>query len=186
MTPAYPRPEDDGKRVAFLADLAILDTASDESLDRIVRLCREIFDVPVAVVSLVDEERQWFKSIAGLDVCETSRDVAFCNYTIMAADIFEVVDATVDPRFASNALVTDDPHIRYYAGAPLVYDGVRLGSLCLIDFVAREPLAPPQRRMLHDLADMVIREIRVQRLLRAAVASIADAAHAPASDAAGG
>lgn len=174
MTSEFPRPADDEKRLAFLADLAILDTAPDENLDRIVALCRAIFGVPVAVVSLVDQERQWFKSIQGLDVCETSRDVAFCNYTILADEIFEVVDATVDPRFSSNALVTDEPHIRYYAGAPLVYDGIRLGSLCLIDFVAHDPLDRQQREMLHSLADMVIREIRIQRLLRVAVASLAD------------
>lgn len=178
MTATYPRPEDDARRLTFLSDLAILDTAPDENLDRIVGLCRSIFDMPVAVVSLVDEERQWFKSIQGLDVCETDRDVAFCNYTIMADEIFEVVDATVDPRFSGNALVTDEPHIRYYAGAPLVYDGVRLGSLCLIDFVPRDALSPEGRKILHSLADMVIREIRVQRLLRVAVASIADAARA--------
>lgn len=174
MTSSFPRPQDDEKRLAFLADLAILDTAPDENLDRIVALCRGIFDVPVAVVSLVDQERQWFKSIQGLDVCETSRDVAFCNYTILADEIFEVVDAAIDPRFSENALVVDEPHIRYYAGAPLVYDGIRLGSLCLIDFVAREPLDAGQREILQSLADMVIREIRVQRLLRVAVASLAD------------
>ena len=77
MTSAFPRPDDDEKRLAFLSDLAILDTAPDENLDRIVALCRAIFGVPVGVVSLVDEERQWFKSIEGLDVCETRRDVAF-------------------------------------------------------------------------------------------------------------
>lgn len=174
MTSSFPKPQDDEKRLAFLADLAILDTAPDENLDRIVALCRGIFDVPVAVVSLVDQERQWFKSIQGLDVCETSRDVAFCNYTILADEIFEVVDAAIDPRFSENALVVDEPHIRYYAGAPLVYDGIRLGSLCLIDFVARDPLDAGQREILQSLADMVIREIRVQRLLRVAVASLAD------------
>ena len=172
----FPKPADDAERLAFLSDLAILDTAPDESLDRIVALCRGIFEVPVAVVSLVAEERQWFKSIQGLDVCETSRDVAFCNYTILADEVFEVVDATIDPRFSTNMLVTEEPHIRYYAGAPLVYDGVRLGSLCLIDFVPREPLPPQQRDILHALAEMVVREIRVQRLMRAAVASLADAA----------
>lgn len=173
MTSAFPRPDDDEKRLAFLSDLAILDTAPDDNLDRIVSLCRSIFGVPVGVVSLVDEERQWFKSIEGLDVCETDRDVAFCNYTILADEIFEVVDAVIDPRFAQNPLVTGDPHIRYYAGAPLVYDGVRLGSLCLIDFEPREPLDETGRQILHSLADMVIREIRVQRLLRTAVASLA-------------
>ena len=173
MTRDFPRSEDDEGRLAFLRDLAVLDTARDENLDRIVAMCRTIYDVPVGVVSLVAEERQWFKSIQGLDVCETSRDVAFCNYTIMSDDVFEVVDATIDPRFADNPLVTEEPHIRYYAGAPLIYDGIRLGSLCLIDFEPRDPLSAEQRQLLQELARMVIREIRVQRLLRAAVSAMA-------------
>lgn len=173
MTREFPRPEDDERRLAFLRDLAVLDTARDENLDRIVELCRTIYGVPVAVVSLVAEERQWFKSIQGLDVCETSRDVAFCNYTILSDDVFEVVDAAIDPRFADNPLVIEEPHIRYYAGAPLIYDGIRLGSLCLIDFEPRDPLTVAQRHVLQELARMVIREIRVQRLLRAAVSAMA-------------
>lgn len=173
MTRSFPRPDNDAQRLAFLSDLAVLDTARDENLDRLADLGRAIFGVPVCVVSLVAEERQWFKSVQGLDVCETSRDVAFCNYTILTDNIFEVVDASIDPRFADNPLVVDPPHIRYYAGAPLIYDGVRLGSFCLIDFVARDPLDASQRQILQSLADMVIREIRVQRLLRAAMASMA-------------
>ena len=102
MTGTFPRPEDDQERLDFLSHLAILDTAPDENLDRIVEVCRAVFGVPVAVVSLVDEERQWFKSVQGLDVCQTSREVAFCNYTILSDDIFEVVDATQDPRFSAN------------------------------------------------------------------------------------
>lgn len=178
MTLPYPKADNDGERLAFLASLSILDTAPDENLDRIVALCRGIFHVPVALVSLVDEERQWFKSIEGLDVCETSRDVAFCNHTILSDDVFEVVDATQDPRFSNNPLVTSDPHLRYYAGAPLIYDGVRLGALCLIDFTERPPLDPGERDILARLADMVIREIRVQRLMRAAVSALATAARA--------
>lgn len=175
MTGTFPRPDNDAQRLAFLRDLAVLDTARDENLDRIVDLCRTIYGVPVAVVSLVAEERQWFKAVQGLDVCETSRDVAFCNYTILSDEVFEVVDAAIDPRFSDNPLVVEEPHIRYYAGAPLIYDGIRLGSLCLIDFVPRDPLTPEGRGMLQDLARMVIRELRVQRLLRAAVAAMASA-----------
>jgi GAF domain-containing protein len=173
MTEDYPRADNDAERVAFLSDLAVLDTAPDASLDRITELCRDVFGVPVAVVTLVSDERQWFKSVQGLDVCETSRDVAFCNYTILSEAIFEVVDAVADPRFAVNPLVVGDPSIRYYAGAPLVYDGMRLGALCLIDFVAREPLDERHRRILHALAAMVVRELRLQRVLRSALASLA-------------
>ena len=179
MSQAYPRPDNDAERVAFLSDLSVLDTAPDENLDRITELCREIFGVPVAVVTLVTDERQWFKSVQGLDVCETSRDVAFCNYTILTDEIFEVVDAVVDPRFADNPLVVNDPHIRYYAGAPLIYDGVRLGALCLIDFEARKPLDDTQQDILRTLAAMVIRELRLQRVLRAAVASMASQGSTP-------
>jgi len=178
MTGTFPKPDDDEARLDFLAHLAILDTAPDENLDRIVGLCRSIFGVPVAVVSLVDEERQWFKSVHGLDVCETSREVAFCNYTILSDDVFEVVDAMNDPRFSNNPLVTSDPHLRYYAGAPLIYDGVRLGALCLIDFMERSPLNLGEREILKALAAMVIREIRVQRLLRSALAALASAVSA--------
>ncbi|MFM1966640.1 MAG: hypothetical protein RL134_2365 [Actinomycetota bacterium] len=175
MTQDYPRADDDAQRVAFLADLAVLDTAPDANLDRITEMCRDVFGVPVAVITLVSDERQWFKSVQGLDVCETSRDVAFCNYTILSEEIFEVVDATVDPRFAANPLVVGDPSIRYYAGAPLVYDGVRLGALCLIDFVPRDALDDSQLRILHGLAAMVIRELRLQRVLRGALASLGSA-----------
>lgn len=173
MSSSFPRPDNDAERVAFLADLSVLDTAPDENLDRITELCREIFGLPVAVVTLVSDERQWFKSVQGLDVCETSRDVAFCNYTILTDEIFEVVDATIDPRFRENPLVVNEPHIRYYAGAPLIYDGIRLGALCLIDFEARKPLDDTQQDILRMLAAMVIRELRLQRVLRAAVASMA-------------
>lgn len=172
MTREFPKADNDAARVAFLDQMSVLDTAPDENLDRITQLCREIFGVPVAVVTLVSDDRQWFKSVQGLDVCETSRDVAFCNYTILEDAVFEVVDAVADPRFATNPLVVDEPRIRYYAGAPLVYDGMRLGALCLIDFVARPPLDATQRKVLHNLAAMVIRELRVQRVLRAAVASL--------------
>ena len=166
MTATYPRPEDDARRLTFLSDLAILDTAPDENLDRIVGLCRSIFDMPVAVVSLVDEERQWFKSIQGLDVCETDRDVAFCNYTIMSDDIFEVTDASTHPDFSDNELVTGEPHIRYYAGAPFSFDGFRLGAVCLIDSRTRSPLTERERSILKGLSAVVEREIRTQRLLR--------------------
>lgn len=169
---SYPQQEDDAQRVAFLHDLSILDTAPDANLDRIVRLCRHIFDVPVANISLVDAERQWFKSIEGLDVCETDRELAFCNYTILGDDVFEVLDATLDPNFRDNPLVTGPPHIRYYAGAPIVYDGRRLGALCLIDFAPRPPLSAVQVSVLRDLADVVIREMKVQRLMRESLARL--------------
>jgi GAF domain-containing protein len=163
---SVPKSSDDAERISILHSLGLLDTAADDNFDRITRLCRKIFDVEISTISLVDEQRQWFKSVDGLDVCETDRDVAFCNYTILADDIFEVPDATVDPQFSSNPLVTGAPFIRYYAGAPIRFDGKRLGALCLIDVTTHEPLDQQQRSVLRDLADIVEREIKVQRLLR--------------------
>lgn len=170
----FPKAPDDDERVAFLRSLAILDTSPDESLTRIVRLCRLIFGVPASNISLVDGDRQWFKAVEGLDVCETDREVAFCNYTILGRDIFEVCDAHQDDAFKDNPLVTGPPFQRYYAGAPIVYDGVRIGALCLIDFEPRPPLTDDQRAILMDLADMVVREIRVQRMLKESIALLAD------------
>ncbi len=170
---SFPRSANDQERVAFLHSLSILDTAPDQQLEHIVRLCKEIFGVRVATVSLVDEDRQWFKAMNGLDVCETDRELAFCNYTILGDGIFEVTDASIHPDFQNNALVTEDPFIRYYAGAPLVFDGMRLGSLCLIDFEPRSPLTASQRQILLDLAALVIREFRVQRVIRESIAQLA-------------
>lgn len=170
----YPKAADDADRVAVLRSLALLDTGPDENLTRIVRLCRLIFGVPASNVSLVDEDRQWFKAVEGLDVCETDREVAFCNYTILGREVFEVCDARADDKFKDNPLVTGPPFQRYYAGAPIVYDGVRIGALCLIDFEPRPPLTDDQRAILMDLADMVVREIQVQRMLKESIALLAD------------
>lgn len=169
---SYPKAPDDQARVKFLHGLSILDTGPDQQLEHIVRLCKEIFSVPIATISLVDEDRQWFKVMDGLDVCETDREQAFCNYTILGDGIFEVTDASIHPDFQDNALVTGDPFIRYYAGAPLIFDGVRLGSLCLIDLQPREPLTESQRRILTELAALVIREFRVQRVIRESIAHL--------------
>lgn len=170
----FPKSADDDARVEFLHSLAILDTGPDENLDRIVRLCRAIFGVGASNVSLVDEQRQWFKSYEGLDSCETDREVAFCNYTIMGDQIFEIPDTHADPVFRDNPLVTGPPFQRYYAGAPLIYEGVRIGALCLIDFVPREPLTERERAILLDLAAMVVREFKVQRLMRESMALLTD------------
>lgn len=162
----YPVASNDADRIAMLQSLGILDSSSDPNFDRIVRLCQDIFDVEIATISLVDDHRQWFKSEIGLGACETSRDVAFCNYTIMGDDIFEVTDASVHPDFSGNELVTGVPHIRYYAGAPFAFQGFRLGAVCLIDSRTRSPLTERERSILKGLSALVEREIRTQRLLR--------------------
>ena len=170
----FPRPDDDEERIAVLRELGILDTGPDENLQRIVHLCRLIFGVEISTVSLIDEARQWFKARDGLDACETSRDVAFCNYTILGDDIFEVPDALEHPDFKENPLVTGDPRIRFYAGAPIRFDGKRFGALCLIDSSPREPLDQRERSILIDLAAIVEREIRIQRMFRESMALLTE------------
>lgn len=129
-----PKPDNEDKRLQALRDLLILDTTSEERFDRITQFAKFEFDVPIVVISLVDDDRQWFKSVIGLDVCSTSRDVAFCSHAILQDNIMIVEDATKDERFFDNPLVTGEPHIRFYAGAQLAMPtGEKVGTLCLID-----------------------------------------------------
>ena len=131
---AFPTLDDEAERIAALRAFEIVDTLPEQSLDAVVSLASRYFGCPIALVSLLDESRQWFKARTGLGAAETTRDVAFCNYTILQPDVFVVPDATADARFADNPLVTGDPHIRFYAGYPLTPDGTHpLGSLCVID-----------------------------------------------------
>jgi len=154
-----PLPADEPSRLAALRSSGILDTPPEERFDRITRIAAELFDVPISLVSLIDENRQWFKSRHGLDAEETPRDQAFCAHAIHHSDVLLVRDALQDDRFADNPLVVDEPHVRFYAGCPIeLDDGSRVGTLCLIDHRARD-LDERQIRMLRDLAAMVEREI---------------------------
>ncbi|MFM5486675.1 GAF domain-containing protein, partial [Aeromonas veronii] len=112
-------PDNERLRLDALRRLAILDSPAEERFDRITRMARNMFDVPIALVSLVDENRQWFKSCCGLPVLETPRDISFCGHAILGEELFVVEDAAQDPRFSDNPLVTGEPHIRFYAGHPL-------------------------------------------------------------------
>ncbi|MET0517262.1 MAG: GAF domain-containing protein, partial [Burkholderiaceae bacterium] len=133
MKPA-PLPADEAQRLQALRDLLILDTPPEQRFDRIVAFAAEEFEVPIALLSLVDENRQWFKASRGMSVCETARDISFCAHAILADDILMIPDARADERFADNPLVLGPPFIRFYAGAPLqVRPGLRVGTLCLID-----------------------------------------------------
>ena len=163
MEPA-PIPDDDRERVASLRRLGLLDTGPEERFDRITRTARRLFGVDTALVSLIDADRQWFKSNQGLDADETPRDISFCGHAILGQGVFEVEDAATDARFADNPLVTGDPNIRFYAGYPISSpDGAVIGTLCLLDAAPRS-LGGDDLDSLRDLAGMVEHEIAVTRL----------------------
>lgn len=129
-----PFPENEHKRLNALYALRLLDTAPEERFDSITHLAAEVFDVPIAFVSLIDRERQWMKSKVGLSVCETSREFSFCSHAILGEDAMIIPDAQQDPRFADNPLVTGDPFLRFYAGQPLrAPGGEKIGTLCIAD-----------------------------------------------------
>ena len=152
------------ERIIDLRALEILDTPAEERFDRITRIAQRLFDVPIALVSLVDEDRQWFKSRLGVDATETSREVSFCAHAILDDRILLVPDATSDERFQDNPLVTGDPRIRFYAGAPIDSpSGNKVGTLCVIDRKPRD-LSPEDLAALRDLADMVEKEVAAIQL----------------------
>lgn len=160
--PASPIAFDDGQRLEALARYKILDTECDEIFDRITQISRSIFGTPIVLITLVDRDRQWFKSNIGLNVCETPRGQAFCSYAILQSDVLVVEDATKDPRFSDNPLVTSHPFIRFYAGAPLVtHDHYALGTLCLIDTAPRRFL-DADIKVLEDLATIAMNEIELR------------------------
>jgi diguanylate cyclase (GGDEF)-like protein len=162
--PAYPVPADEDQRLRELERYGILDADSDEHFDRILDLTAAIFQTPIVAISLVEADRQWFLAKRGLSVSETPREMALCAHAIVHDEVMVVPDARADERFRSNPLVFADPHIRFYAGAPLqTPEGHNLGTLCVID---REPrdLGPEQRELLHRLAQLAMRELELRRL----------------------
>lgn len=155
-------PTTENQRIASLDSLKLLDTQAEERFDRITRIAAATFDVPIALVTLVDRERQWFKAHVGLDVAETPRDQAFCAHTILGEEVMVVRDTLLDPRFARNPLVTGEPRIRFYAGYPLkLPDGTSPGTLCLIDTRPRD-LDEAKRDLLRDLGKLVERELSAE------------------------
>lgn len=152
-------PQDEKSRLKTLQSLNILDTFHEERFDRLTRMASKLFQVPIALVTLVDDKRQWFKSCVGLNVSETDRDISFCGHAILRDELFVVPDAEKDMRFADNPLVVGEPHIRFYAGCPIKsLNGSRLGTLCIIDSKART-LGEEDLKILKDLALMVEREL---------------------------
>ena len=152
-------PENEAARLKTLQSLNILDTHADDRFDRLARMAKRLFDVPIALVSLADANRQWFKSCIGLDVYETPRDISFCGHAILSDNIFIIPDTLEDKRFADNPLVTNAPNIRFYTGCPLkAPNGLKVGTLCIIDHAPRH-FSEDDLMALADLANMVEREL---------------------------
>lgn len=157
-------PENEQERLATLNSLTILDSAPDERFDRLTRIAVKLFDVPVALVSIVDKNRQWFKSCQGLDITETPRDLSFCGHAILGEGAFVVEDTHQDERFVDNPLLIGQKHIRFYAGYPIRYlDGSKLGTLCIKDVKPRA-FTEEDRQLLRDLATIVEHEIQAVEL----------------------
>ena len=154
-----PIPDNEESRLRALHALLLLDTPPEERFDRITEFARFEFDVPIALISLIDRDRQWFKSATGISECETSRDISFCGHAILQNEIMIVEDATQDDRFHDNPLVTGAPYIRFYAGVPLKLKfGVCVGTLCLIDRVPKN-LDSTDLSILQTLGNMVVAEL---------------------------
>lgn len=153
-------PENEAERLHALLTLQILDTSHEERFDRVTRMAKRMFGVSISLVSLIDENRQWFKSAQGLDVSETPRDISFCGHTINQEGLFIIPNAAEDERFADNPLVTGAPHIRFYAGCPLkIREGLNIGTLCLIDQAPRE-MDEEDQQLLKDLGAIIEEEIK--------------------------
>lgn len=155
--PSFPVPRDEAARLEELRRLEVLDTPADAATDRITRLAAAVFHAPSAFISLLDSERQWFKSRRGLELSSTPREIAFCAYTIMGDELLIVCDAAQDPRFRENPLVTGGMHVRFYAGAPLITSrGFAVGTLCVLDRISHPPFSDTEKQLLRDLAVLAV------------------------------
>lgn len=180
---SFPIPDNEEQRLVALQRYAVLDSEPDSSFDDITQLAGQICGTPIALVSLVDERRQWFKSRVGFETDATLREHAFCAHAIMQADVFEVENALEDERFRDNPMVVSDPYVRFYAGAPLTTnDGHRLGTLCVLD---RQPrlLEPWQRSALESLGRQVMALLELRQTTAALARQLLDAASLRAAEA---
>ncbi len=156
---------DESDRLSALQQYDLIGSDVDLSLDTVVSLARNLFQVPIATVSLVGEDKQVFFGAQGLTVCETGRDVSFCAHAIGRPEVFVVPDARLDPRFADNALVTGEPHIRFYAGVPLRSPtGHDIGTLCIIDRQPRVGFSDGDKATLRMLSTLVLEKLELRRL----------------------
>ncbi len=172
-----PLPANESSRLDALHGLGILYTPAEERFDRITRLAAQTLNVPIALVSLVDEQCQWFKSARGLEATETSREVSFCGHAILEDETLVIPDTANDPRFADNPLVTGPPFIRFYAGHPVkTEDGSKIGTLCIIDSKPRYPTAA-ELETLRDLAAWVESELRVSAMSHTQIELISELDH---------
>jgi diguanylate cyclase (GGDEF)-like protein len=161
---AVPTLPNEDARLRALHELGLLDTPPEERFDRLTRLASRLFDTPIALVSFIDSDRQWFKSRTGWELSETSREASFCAHAIVDDDVMVVSDAAADERFRDNPLVVGSPNIRFYAGCPVkAPDGTNLGTLCVIDHEPRD-LTSDDADVLRDLAGMVENELRAVQL----------------------
>ncbi len=161
-----PKPENEAQRLRKLAELNILDTIEEQAYDDLTHLAAQICDTPIALVSLIDQDRQWFKSHFGLAARETPRELAYCSHAILSDELFIVEDSEDDKRFHDNPLYTGEPHVKFYAGAPLVLQGdIRVGTLCVIDNQARS-LTDEQKESLSALARQVVTQLELRLKIR--------------------
>jgi GAF domain-containing protein len=164
---AVPFPANEAERLAALRRYHILDTPPEAAFDRITTLAARLFDVPIALVSLVDDSRAWFKSCYGFNLPEVPRDATICSFALLYNDVLVVPDAQQDDRFTCNPFVQSDPGLHFYAGAPLLTrDGFNLGTLCLLDMKPRTALTDAQKATLSDLAAMVVDELELRLAAR--------------------
>ncbi len=158
-------PPNEEARLRALRDLRILDTPPEDRFDQIIALAARVFGVPISYISMVDRNRQWFKSKHGIDLVETPRDISFCGHAILQDDPLIVPDLTEDPRFAASPLVTGSPHARFYAGMPIAIEpGINVGTLCVLDIRPRS-LDEHQVAMLRDFGGLVEQQLRLQDTL---------------------
>ncbi len=163
---------DEEKRLAVLAEYGIHSTLTEMGFNRLIHLTANIFNVPIVLISLIEAERQLFAASMGISTCETPRDISFCAHAIQRSDILVIPDTHKDPLFKDNPLVTGEPFIRFYAGIPLrTLEGHALGTLCIIDRVARPPLSAGDKQNMYDLAALVMDRLEMRRLERARAAS---------------